>query len=889
MRRKLLRFLGIFLFRQARWVAPVVIAVTVLAGMVVARSEFDTSMIDFLPPGSQLQARAMREIIRDYRTLEPIVVEVRHHEPGHEAELRAAASELADWLDERRYFMRPVWRVDELAQTYYQSLSDVRLVQLLTPEDWDHLEAALGAQISGDRLKRLRAHRNNSFVPPAWKRFEPEDPLGALDSIRERLAWSRGPTRLTPREGVFMSEDGRAIMLLLYPVGSPDDGATATRAWRFLQRVNEQLYERHRDWRDRITIEYHGSLVSTARYIDRLQGELELIVKLSIPLALILLLIAFRKFEAAIFTGLPPALALTWALGLTQWLLEGVSAPTFAFLLIMTAIGLQYAIHLYHRFTLELYRNHNYYRALRYAYVETGRGLLASALAVTGVYALLLVTALWGVQDWAEAVRIVRESRGFAQLGLVSAASILSNIAACLITLPLLAAAKHRLARGRVKPVALYRFGLERLYEPALANPRAALGVMLLVCVFFGWHARELNFHSRFASVAPFFLRTADSVEEQSDDREASFPRPGRPIVAVVRADTLQGALERNDRLYANLEAARERGDGAGIMAVDSMRTLLPSLKSQRESLAALERLDLEPLRREIARVSRASGFKSSIYEPFLDAIENFKEQAREPRFIEFTINESDELISNVQRYMTQREDGYYVATVVYPPAEGFDPAAIASLMAELREGIGEVSFIGDPVIELELSREVRFNLALLALLSLVVIAGSLMLHFRNVRMAWLTMATVVAELTCLGGMMALAGVQIHFFTLLAIPLMLSLAMDNALQLTQYYSDRRPCTVRETMLAVGRVSVLTCGVMALLLGTSSLATYPGLTEFGVTVLMGSLAVLGGTAMLLPALLQLLGRDQPLISALQVEGEPEPEDSPNPPSPRAPAS
>jgi hypothetical protein len=60
--------------------------------------------------------------------------------------------------------------------------------------------------------------------------------------------------------------------------------------------------------------------------------------------------------------------------------------------------------------------------------------------------------------------------------------------------------------------------------------------------------------------------------------------------------------------------------------------------------------------------------------------------------------------------------------------------------------------------------------------------------------------------------------------------------------------------------------------MALLYGTAILMSHRGLRDFGAVVLLGCGAVLAGTIMLLPALLELFSRGRPFLEALLVEGE-----------------
>jgi len=867
MRRRFLSFLATFAFRYAWLMLTLIVTLTAGSVWLALRMNFDTSLVAFLPADASHDEN-IGEIVSDTRKLEPVRGVIRAKEAGHAAELISVARELVRLLDDPRFFATPVYKVDELAQSYYGSLSNKRLIQLLTPADWAELKRLMSERISEDRLRRLRATRLSAFVPPRLLDSTRQDPLGALETIRQRLAASHGPIRLATHDGYFLSPDQSALTILLYPVLSPENGRDAARTLHFLDDSRDFLFEKHAAWRKVFDIDFSGSLVTTARQLRRMEDDQKLILSFALPLMALLVLLVFRKVEAIFFILVPPVVGLAWTLGLATLVFGGIASVTALLLLIILAIGLQYSVHLYHRFILELYRSHNYYRALSRAYVETGRGILASAVVVALLFFFICVAALRGVEDWRGLLHILRDSRGYGQLGLVAGLGILCNLSACLLALPMLAAIKHALARGRIKPVHLYRFGLKRFYGPALDNPRATVGILLLVCVFFGYHARDLDFYPRFASITPFFL-TLESRPRPDVADKAGYPQPGRPIIAVVRGRTWQETLERNDQLYQNLCAL---GEQSNMLCFDSLRTVLPSLRSQKASLDTLNRLDLEPFRRAIDKVSRSVGLKPVVYEPFLEALAALKEMALNPDSIEFDAAAGDSLISAVQRTMTHKDNTYYVATAIYPRAGGFAPAQLGRLSAALRQGLAGLTLIGDPLIERDLSRLIKVNLAVMILMSIFVIWLALLLHFHSIRFAWLTFLPVVAEVIWLCGMMAIMGLQIHFFTLLAMPLILCLAMDNALQLAQFYRDRQPCSVRHAMVSLGRVVMLSCGLMVLLYGTLALAYYPAVRNFGAVVIYGAAGVSVGTVMLLPALLQLYGRGQPLLETLIVESD-----------------
>jgi predicted exporter len=302
----------------------------------------------------------------------------------------------------------------------------------------------------------------------------------------------------------------------------------------------------------------------------------------------------------------------------------------------------------------------------------------------------------------------------------------------------------------------------------------------------------------------------------------------------------------------------------------------LPSIQSQQASLAQLAAFDLAAFHAELQAACVRLGLRPKVYETFLAALGKLRRESANPRYIGFSVAEPPELLDAVMRYVTRKDsdDGhptYYVRTVIYPSVHGFAPSKFPAMRRDLTYGLPDLTLIGDPVIEREMTDMIKANLAATILLAIATILAALFIHFKKARLVWLTFIPIVAETLWMCGLMELAGLQIHFFTVLAMPLVLSLAFDNALQLTQYFSDRQPCTVRHAMVSVGRVPALTGGVVALAYGTLGLMSYPGFQDFGQMVVIGALVTTLGSTMLQPALLQILGKGQPLADALALGG------------------
>lgn len=887
MRRRILRTIAERSFRFAGLVGICLALVTALAVAGASSLRFDTGLSDFLPPDSP-RSRALGEAYPDYRNLEPVVVSLRGNSDTTEDELIEATAQLADLLNEPQYFHRPIFKVDALAQQYYDDLTDLRLIALMTPEDWEGAVSSMQERIFDERLDMVRAKRVSAFFPRRPDRAT-QDPLGFLEGMRRRLARTRAPLPVAPRHGYFFALDGRTVHILLHPVSSSDDLSHAVRGGRFLNEAREVFYGLEKKNRKKFTILMSGSLVRTHLRYEKMARELLLIGVASLGLLFLLLIVSFRKVESVVFTLVPPLLGTTWTLGLArafsvatgvnlvatgEHTTTRITAVTLVFLILVFGAGLSYSIHLYHRFTFELYRRKNYYRALQVAYLETGRGILASAAISALIFFSLYLTSF----------------RGLRELGMMAGVATLCNLAACLFSIPVFAAAKRRIARGAVNPVPLLRLTPRGLTEPALLAPKLTLvGMVLLTFVLgltltkTGFSARRLPLHPQFSSIASYLFRPAAPEAARNPDR---LDTPGRPLVALVEASTVQEALEVNDALYAILWKYRqERGQESGILAIDSLRVSLPSLDTQRRSLEVLKTLDVEPVRETILKASEARGFRPVVFRHFLDRLQSLKDRAGDARLIEYSLASSEGLAKVVQRLVVHRGGGYAVATPIFPNTEGFAHEQVKALGQTLANSGVRVTLLGDPVLERALAPRIRQDLALFTLLSGALVFVSLLLHFKMLRWAVIAFIPILAQGFWLVGAMSLFGMSLHLLILLAVPLAVAMSVDNSIHILQRYLDASPDQLRPALQRSARPIVLVCAALGILYGTLSLSSFEGLRDLGLVIVFGAAFSVLGTLMLLPAMVRVWGKGQPILSVFAQPVR----SSQSPPSPRSPQS
>ncbi|MCS5533126.1 MAG: MMPL family transporter [Candidatus Poseidoniaceae archaeon] len=206
------------------------------------------------------------------------------------------------------------------------------------------------------------------------------------------------------------------------------ESTTSSQSKRVVDNFERMLGSNEESGTLRATLSGHGEIYITGDLVI-LQTVLEGLSESQLESTLIslvvssaVLLILTRRVLPAIIVLFPVGLSSLWVVGSMAALGLKWNVLTVMVTALTLGIGIDYSIHMWRRFEVELERNENHWEALRAALSTTGVALILSALTTALGFLVLLYSPMPVIQDF----------------GLITAVTVLFSLMLALILLPVL-------------------------------------------------------------------------------------------------------------------------------------------------------------------------------------------------------------------------------------------------------------------------------------------------------------------------------------------------------------------------------------------------------------------------------------------------------------------
>ena len=206
------------------------------------------------------------------------------------------------------------------------------------------------------------------------------------------------------------------------------EAATSSQSKRVVDNFERMLGSNEESGTLRATLSGHGQIYITGDLVI-LQTVLEGLSEsqlestlISLVVSCAVLLILTRRVLPAIIVLFPVGLSSLWVVGSMAALGLKWNVLTVMVTALTLGIGIDYSIHMWRRFEVELERQENHWAALRAALSTTGVALILSALTTAFGFLVLLYSPMPVIQDF----------------GLITAVTVLFSLILALILLPVL-------------------------------------------------------------------------------------------------------------------------------------------------------------------------------------------------------------------------------------------------------------------------------------------------------------------------------------------------------------------------------------------------------------------------------------------------------------------
>ncbi|WP_257248689.1 MMPL family transporter [Burkholderia cepacia] len=777
----------------------------VACGVAIGRAHFTADLSAFLPSSPSAGQRVLVDQLRDGIVSRLILVAIN----GGDAATRAALS--------RR--VAGTLRADPQFAAVHngEASNDARDRQfifdhryLLSPAVTPQRFSAGGLhQALGDSLDLL-----SSSAGLVAKAMLPRDPTGEVAALVDHLDGAAQPAS---RDGVWVSRDGTRAVLVVQTAAPGSDTDAQARAIDAVRRAFAAAQQAVPN--AAATLAMTGPGVFSVDTRDTIRHDVERLSTASVVLIVALLLTLYRSPRMLALGLLPVLTGVAAGIAAVSVAFGTVHGLTLGFGTTLIGEAVDYSIYLFVQSaqagTCGAARPADATRAWVAAYWPTIRlGVLTS---VCG-FASMLFSGF----------------PGLVQLGLYS---IVGLTAAALVTrfvLPHL-----RGEHVAIRDVSRIGAVLARAADaaPRLRWPLAVLVIAAgatLVLHRDGLWSREL------AALSP-----VPAQAQALDARlRADVGAPDVRYLVVIAAPTEQAALERAERVAAQLQPLIDRGALAGF---ETPARFLPSDAAQRARLASLPDADVLAARMRDAVANQPIAVRPGLFAPFIADVE----AARHARLLTRADLRGTSMALAVDALLTER-DGRWSAMLplrapdaarATQPASSLDATPIRAAVA--RAGVPDALFVdmkaeADRLYVSYVHEDIRLSLA-----GFAAIAVLLLIALRSPRRVVRALAPLVAAVLVVTAGFALAGVPLTILHLVGMLLIVAVGSNYALFFCKR-DDAQPVTPHTlvSLLIANLATVAGFGLLAL-------SRVPLLETFGLTVGPGAMLALAFAAILAP--------------------------------------
>lgn len=678
-----------------------------------------------------------------------------------------------------------------------------RQLLLLGPTGVTQALARLGTTTMDQQL--LRARDRISLAPESMGALVQQDPLDLIGLVRTHLTEQAIPLTFSASEDGYVSEDGRARLVIARPLKPPYDTGFS----RALNARLDAIWQTPGDPSlPRLVVKEAGGYRVSVEAEDLIRSEGSFNGLLTLGAIVAIVVIVFRSLRPLIVVVIPMLLASLATIAVYGAIrpLSMVAAGSVAMLFGLGEDG----------------------GTLMYVtYLQRRRSGADAETAVAGLSEVGLSMAIGFATTAATFLGLTAiDFPALQELGLLIGIGILACGLCTLILVPAL------LPRNP-PPAQLREFRADGLARFTKRRRRPILAVSAVLTVVLGIGAAFLR-------VSPTVDKLDARTPARAVEREIAtrFNLPEDAIFVVGEGSQLEPLLVANQRLKDAL--------GPGIAASWPVDFLPPS-SLQAQTAAAIQGSGLtrSGVVTALDRAATRTGFRPDVFAPFVGRLDRLLDTGER-----LTVDgyRSHGLESIVGRYVAQGPD--MARTVAYiSPRSAADLSRVEQAVAQVG---APLRLTGVPIINVELKDRFKSEFFTGASIGTVGVFVFLLVGFRRLAPTLQAAATTGLGILWSTGILALAGVELDLFSVFAVLMSVGVGVDYAVHLI-HRREADPKRDITAALAETAPAVL-LAALTTIIGFGSLVTssYRPLASLGLVSGLSITACLVTALLVLPA-------------------------------------
>ena len=686
--------------------------------------------------------------------------------------------------------------------------------------------------------KQLRRTRKRliALQDPAMRRLVAADPLDVGSLILSQLKSRMGNLKLDYSRGHFDSPDGTRLVFV-QPKGSAEDADFAA---RIIESADSLLTQLKGDTAgaENIGHDFAGQYAFAVEGARTARREMRYFSLAALLLLLALLLVVFRDLRAVLICFVPLVVSLMSVLIFARLFFNPVCLAAAGFAAVVMGLSIDITIHLTGRLYQLLDGSRPVREAVCATLVESGRPV-AMGVATTAAAFLCLT--------WAKLY-------GLVQFALLTSTGLLISFCVSIVLFP--AAARLFAPRG-LSRAGVIRFHARPMQAFALAHshPARALGLAAVLVALSVFAARTFTFDMDLQATLPRGLESMDAAEEISDAFGASFTLNTQ---IIIESKSLAEAMAVQEELDTELDRwVREKK----IAAFDSPSLFLAygnrasraraGLYALSNRVAAarhtfhlqLENLDFAPDPGQAEYYGTLELVARRCVEAGTDALAGIHDQPRLSRFVSL-----DGPKVFLQTYVWPLNDAHQFAVVkdVSQDSLGLDPPPGVSLHVT-----------GTFQLYDHMNALVRQDFLRVSVLSVAVVSLFVLIVFRNVSIALLTLLPLAAAVPFMLACLVAAGVPFAPTGIGLVAMIVGIGIDDAVHVLSRATRTANTDMAKIMTEIGPILGLTSLSTMIGFGVLYLSSFRVLATLGFAIAAGVFGCLLFTVLLVPSCYRIL--------------------------------
>lgn len=800
---RLLGRLGRFVFRHPGLVFAALLASLVPTGWLALQLDVRSSFLDLLSP-DEVPVQQLREVLDHARSTSNIVVAIS-------TEDRELAERYA------RAFIEEVEGTPDIVgiggHFDRQWLLDHRL--LFVPEA--ELES-LVERVESAIDRELLAH-TGLYIDLE----DPADDAGGAEGGEEETASSilrevdESEARIGQDEWL-VTTDGRYLCIAAYFSGNESDLAFGRRAIAHVQQIDERLRDGVRFPAD-LEVRLAGGIPSRVEDETSIRADLEIAGAVGFFAVVFLIFLSLRAPRALVTLSLPLFIGLVWTFAFAHAAIGHLNIVSGFLFSILSGLGIEYAIHLMHRFRELRDEGMALEQTIEVLYVKTGRALVSGSMANSSVFVVIAFA----------------QFSGFSEFGIIAAVGLLLTLVATMLGLPALLVLFER-----------WRPIQRQVDEQASARPiviptpaRWAILVvvpLLTLASLFVVGTGRISFDGNWRTLAG--NSPTSQFQEYLRHHFTGLYTGG--LIYVPEGASIERVVEAVDGVR---EARRARGENVDVADVRSLDDAFPPLPRQEARVAIARRLG-EQLER--VRPSMLDEAGRARLEEGLRLV-----RATAP----VTLDELPYAL--VGPFVTK--DGH--GSIVHLRMRETDDANTAVLVRwahEAREIVGALAqggahtpLLSENWVAGEIFERVAGDADYLALGTVLVVFLVLFADFRRLSVALGVLVALLLGVVSIAGWMWVFGQKLNFMNAAILPVCMSISLDNAIHVYHRWRESGPGSIPIVLRHTTQANLLASATNLLGFAALGLTHHEGLRSVAWLATIGVVATYISTTLWFP--------------------------------------